>query len=90
MIRYSTNIKNDKTFYTDSNGLYAMKRTAGEYGRYIECNYYPLTRFMYLQSDLQRVSVLVDRPQGGTSPIEGVLEVMVNRRSITDDQRGVR
>ena len=46
VVRYSTNIKNEKTFYTDSNGLYAMKRTAGEYGRYIECNYYPLTRFV--------------------------------------------
>ena len=88
MIRYSTNIKNEKTFYTDSNGLYAMKRTAGEYGRYIECNYYPLTRFMYLQDQTSRVTVLVDRAQGGTSPSEGIMEVMFERITTTDDKRG--
>ena len=89
MVRYSTNIKNDKTFYTDSNGLYAMKRTAGEYGRYIECNYYPLTRFVSFKDSISRLTAFVDRAQGGTCPREGVAEIMFNRRSITDDNRGV-
>ena len=89
VIRYSTNIKNEKTFYTDSNGLYAMKRTAGEYGRYRECNYYPLTRFMYLEDHATRATVLVDRTEGGTVPAPGVLEVMFNRKSDSDDSRGV-
>ena len=87
-IRYHTNIKNDKTFYTDSNGLYAMKRTRGENGPYIENNYYPLTKFLYMEDSTHRFSVMVDRSEGGTSPADGLAEVMVNRVTANDDSRG--
>ena len=89
VVRYKTDIKNDKTFYTDSNGLYAMKRTRGENGPYIECNYYPVTRFANIEDNKSRLSVMVDRAEGATSPAEGVIEVMIFRRTDTDDQRGV-
>ena len=88
IIRYMTNIKNKGKFYTDGNGLYSMERTVGQYGPYIECNYYPLTRFIYLNDSTKRFSVTIDRAEGGGSTSEGVLEVMINRKTETDDIKG--
>ena len=87
--RYSTLVKNGNTYFTDSNGLYAMERERGKYGPFIECNYYPLTRFAYLEDEENRFSVLVDRGEGSTSPAEGAIEVMFQRESYMDDSRGV-
>lgn len=88
VVRYSTQLKSDRTFFTDANGLYAMEREREEHGKYVESNYYPITRFAYVQDANQRFTVMVDRGEGATSPKEGVLEVMFYRESKQDDHRG--
>lgn len=89
VLRYSSDIDSKSKFYTDSNGLYAIERQRGKYGPYIEANYYPLTSFIMLQDNKKRLAVMVDRAEGGTSPSDGVLELMVHRQGGTDDGRGV-
>ena len=86
-IRYHTNIKNDKTFYTDSNGLYAMKRTRDRFGPLHENNYYPMTRFAYVQGLTSRMTVMTDRASGCGSFSEGEISVIFNRRSPFGDSR---
>ena len=89
VVRYFSDIRNfNGSFTTDSNGLEKLTRFFGEKSQTIDINYFPLTRFIYLQDDSRRMTVMLDRAQGGTSPQQGVLEVMVNRRTLTDDSKG--
>lgn len=89
VVRYSTDIKNEKLFLTDSNSFTPIPRQSWKIPRFIECNYYPITRFISLADNENRFSVVVERSEGGTSPSEGVLEVMFNRVSTGDDSLGV-
>ncbi|KAL3141201.1 hypothetical protein ABBQ38_003541 [Trebouxia sp. C0009 RCD-2024] len=84
-------------FYTDANGREYLKRTRNfrpawnltvtepEAG-----NYYPLTAGAYIQdASRTELAVLTDRAQGGASLASGQLEVMLHRRTLFDDWRGV-
>ena len=88
VIRYFSKLKNKDEFYTDTNGIDSIKRIRGKNGPVMDKNYYPITKFAYIEDDSSRFSVIVDRTEGCTSPAEGVLEVMIARRSNQDDQRG--
>ena len=64
-------------------------------------NYYPINTAIYVDenektengSDLQKTgpsfAVLTDRTQGGGSILDGTIELMVHRRILADDYRGV-
>ena len=89
VIRYFSDVKNDGiVFTTDSNGLEKVERVFGEVSEVTDANYYPLTRFIYIQDSKLRQTVMLDRAEGGTSPEVGVIEVMVNRRTNLDDGKG--
>lgn len=42
-----------------------------------------------MQDETAEMAVLVDRAQGGSSLASGNIEVMVHRRTLNDDSRGV-
>ncbi|XP_074108776.1 lysosomal alpha-mannosidase II isoform X1 [Cotesia typhae] len=96
--KYSSNLQSDGTFYTDSNGREMIKRRRNYRPSWnvtleepIAGNYYPVTAKIYLE-DVEkkvRVSLLNDRAQGGTSMLDGELEVMLHRRLLNDDAFGV-
>lgn len=54
-------------------------------------NYYPVNSHLSIidTATKQRVSLLVDRSQGGTVLRDGNLEIMIQRRTTMDDARGV-
>ncbi|TYI90474.1 hypothetical protein E1A91_D03G126000v1 [Gossypium mustelinum] len=52
-------------------------------------NYYPINLGMYVKDDDKELSVLVDRSMGGASIKDGELELMLHRRLLHDDGRGV-
>jgi len=89
-------IANAGTYYTDSNGREFMRRERGyrptwnltEY-QPVSGNYYPINAAMYIEDDDTALSVAVDRSQGGGSIIDGSVELMVHRRTLVDDSRGV-
>ncbi|CAD0207116.1 unnamed protein product [Chrysodeixis includens] len=93
-IRYASNLVNNGAFYTDSNGRQTIKRMRDMRATYMPANvdnipgnFYPVTSKIYIE-DLQRnirMSVFTDRAQGGTSLIDGNIDLMLHRRIFTDD-----
>ncbi|KAL7554706.1 hypothetical protein ACHAWF_018221 [Thalassiosira exigua] len=100
--RYSTTIESGGIFYTDSNGREFVKRRRGDARVFgydtpdfnpeiepIAGNYYPVNTAMYLEDQSSSFTILTDRSQGGSSLSDGSLELMIQRRLLHDDARGV-
>jgi hypothetical protein len=96
VMRLSTPIKNEDTFFTDSNAReFIMRRRNYRPSWVLDVfepvagNYYPVNAAIYVEDEKASLAVLVDRSQGGASLAEGSLELMVQRRIVADDSRGV-
>lgn len=94
--KFSSNIKSDGIFFTDSNGRDMLRRTRfsredfeAMYNETESSNYYPVTANIALQDSKIRMAILNDRAQGGSSLSDGSLELMVHRRLLNDDAFGV-
>ena len=96
--RFDTDLVSNGIWYTDANGREMQKRIRDYRKTWslnntepVASNYYPVNSRMYLQ-DLTRglqLTVLTDRSQGGSSLKDGSLELMLHRRLLYDDHRGV-
>jgi len=99
---YTTSLYNNESFYTDSNGIGMVPRVWNYQPTWElnytnepqSCNYYPVTSCIFFvdQESGRRFSVVTDRSEGGTSTNYGAgsaLELMVHRRLLMDDGRGV-
>lgn len=75
-------------FYTDQNGFQIQKRVKVEKIG-VEGNYYPITTMAFIQDENIRLSLLTDHAQGAASWQPGFLEVMLDRRTLYDDSRGM-
>jgi hypothetical protein len=87
--------------WTDANGRTMIRRLRSErfswdskHADEVAGNYYPITSAVVLQDAAKdapgaSLTVLTDRAQGAASLQEGQLEVMLHRRTIVDDGRGV-
>ncbi|KAK6153871.1 hypothetical protein DH2020_013510 [Rehmannia glutinosa] len=91
-----TTIGNNKTFYTDSNGRDFLERIRDyradwdlQVNQPIAGNYYPINLGIYMKDENTEFSVLVDRSVGGSSIADGEVEIMLHRRLLNDDGRGV-
>ncbi|KAL3526248.1 hypothetical protein ACH5RR_010904 [Cinchona calisaya] len=94
--RIATSLRSNKTFYTDSNGRDFIKRERDyrsdwnlQVNQPIAGNYYPINLGIYLEDENLEFSVLVDRAVGATSLVDGQIELMLHRRLLHDDARGV-
>jgi alpha-mannosidase II len=78
IMRLKTSIKNNDTFFTDSNAFQMITRrnrdTLPPPG-----NYYPMTSSVAIQSADRRLTLHSSQPLGVASPREGHVEVMVDR-----------
>jgi Glycosyl hydrolases family 38 C-terminal domain len=93
--RLSTAINNVGVFYTDSNGREFMQRQINYRPSWnltviepVAGNYYPVNAAIYIEDSDAAMAVLVDRSQGGSSLLDGTVELMVQRRTLADDARG--
>ena len=100
-----TNINNVETinsnfttnyFYTDSNGLYMIKRyknysTKFEYthNETVSNNFYPVTSYMSIKDDDMKLNLFNDRPQSIGCLRTGEIIVILNRQSTVDDWKGL-
>ena len=96
------NFHNGGIFFTDSNGLGMIKRehadqksgykgTMGSDSKVTE-NYYPVTsaiQIIDIDDPTRQLLVMNDRTQGGSSIIDGSIELMQNRRIRSMDTKGV-
>jgi alpha-mannosidase len=94
--RFSTPIKSNQTFYTDSNGREFLERKLDSRPSWplqvfepVAGNYYPVNAAIYIEDEASSMAVLVDRTQGGSSLSDGAVELMAQRRILADDARGV-
>ncbi|KAA3456840.1 Lysosomal alpha-mannosidase [Gossypium australe] len=94
-----THMKTSKTFYTDSSGRDFLERVYSKLSKRLEpgsesacCRKLlpcMINLGMYVKDDDKELSVLVDRSVGGASIKDGELELMLHRRLLHDDGRGV-
>nr|XP_049466711.1 lysosomal alpha-mannosidase-like [Anopheles coluzzii] len=94
--RFESDIKSEGTFWTDSNGREMLRRVRNhrdtwelELSEPVPGNYFPVTAKITIEDERHRLSVLNDRAQGGSSLVDGQLELMVHRRLLRDDRFGV-
>jgi len=94
--RLTTPIKSNGVFYTDSNGREFQTRKRNSRPSWdlkvfqpVAGNYYPVNAAIYIEDTNASLTVLVDRSQGGASLSDGSIELMVQRRIVADDHRGV-
>jgi len=100
-LRYKTSLASRSTFYTDSNGREMMKRVRNQrpasypqpfdfHDEPIAGNYYPVNSMIALEEPGEaQMCIITDSTQGGTSLRDGELELMVLRRVLHDDAKGV-
>ncbi|XP_052196024.1 alpha-mannosidase [Diospyros lotus] len=94
--RMTANMVTNKVFYTDSNGRDFLERVRDhredwplQVHQPVAGNYYPLSLGIYTTDNKSEFSVLVDRAVGGASIEDGQVEIMLHRRILFDDSRGV-
>ncbi|KAJ0411263.1 hypothetical protein ATCC90586_004179 [Pythium insidiosum] len=101
ILRFDTKkaIKSAGTWYTDSNGLEFVTRVRNHRDtwdlklsddqEFVAANYVPITTGAYIKDDQHQLNIVTDRAQGAASLEDGQLEVMVHRRLLRDDEKGV-
>lgn len=87
-MRLSSSLKSGRSLYTDQSGLGMIRRDWVE-ELSLSGNHFPVTQAVYLQDQGHRLSLVVDHATGASSVQEGMLEVMVDRRTMYDDARGM-
>ncbi|XP_051940570.1 lysosomal alpha-mannosidase [Hippocampus zosterae] len=94
--RLDTDIKSSGIFFTDSNGREVLQRKKDfrptwnlKQSEPIAGNYYPINSRAFIKDDKDQLTVVTDRSQGGGSIQNGSLEIMLHRRLLYDDVRGV-
>ncbi|XP_055353535.1 alpha-mannosidase 2x-like [Paramacrobiotus metropolitanus] len=88
VIRFTTDLHNNLTFFTDANGFQMVKRRAS-HDLPMQANYYPATNMAFMQDDKSRLTIHMARAHGVGSQDVGQMEVMFDRILSQDDARGV-
>jgi hypothetical protein len=95
--RFKTTLVTNKTFYTDSNGRELQERILNYRATWpftqsepVAGNYYPVNALALLKGiNGDAFAIAVDSSVGGASLEDGQIELMVHRRLMVDDGRGV-
>lgn len=89
IVRYKTDIENKGIFYSDLNGFQMSRRET--YAKIpVQGNYYPMPSIAFMQGlDGRRFSVHSRQSLGAASLKNGWLEIMLDRRLVRDDGRGL-
>eukprot|EP00252_Welwitschia_mirabilis_P009727 TRINITY_DN2252_c0_g1_i1.p1 TRINITY_DN2252_c0_g1~~TRINITY_DN2252_c0_g1_i1.p1 ORF type:complete len:525 (+),score=82.78 TRINITY_DN2252_c0_g1_i1:173-1576(+) len=88
--RFKTSLNNNRVFFSDLNGFQTVRRET--YDKIpLQGNYYPMPSFAFLQDDFHatRFSVHSRQSLGVASLKNGWLEIMLDRRLVRDDGRGL-
>ncbi|XP_036590941.1 alpha-mannosidase 2x isoform X2 [Trichosurus vulpecula] len=87
-LRIQTDIESEGTFFTDLNGFQIQPR------RYLkklplQANFYPMPAMAYIQDSQSRLTLHTAQALGVSSLSNGQLEVILDRRLMQDDNRGL-
>jgi len=98
--RIGTELESAGECYTDSNGREMIRRkrdfreswsyNATDHGEPVAGNYFPVTTGIFVRDKRAQLTVLTDRSQAGSGCVrDGEVELLVHRRLLKDDSRGV-
>jgi lysosomal alpha-mannosidase len=96
--KFASSLNSKSTFFTDANGREVLKRVVNYRSDFVmnvtepvAGNYYPVNSRIFLQDlyDDAQLTIVTDRTQGGSSLSSGEIELMTNRRTTSDDDKGV-
>ena len=94
--RFSTSIQSAGELLTDSNGREMLHRQRNFRPTWnlsqtepVAGNYFPINAAAAIRDSEAQLTVLVDSSVGGASLADGQLEIMLHRRILQDDSRGV-
>ena len=99
VLKVGTNLQSKGTFYTDSNGREMVRRQRFARGpsypplvdnEPVAENYYPVNSMISVDDGRNELAVVTDVSMGGSSMVDGQVELMVHRRVQKDDSRGVQ
>ena len=99
VMKFASGLASKGAFYTDSNGREMVKRVRDQRGpsypplvvsEPVAGNYYPVNSMLSLDDGSSEMVVVTDVSMGGASMHDGELELMVHRRVLKDDSRGVQ
>lgn len=83
--RFETKFKTEGEFYTDANGRQMLKRIRDKRETWdlqmqepVSGNYYPINTKIVIEEGNNRLAVLTDRACGGSSMVDGTVELMVS------------
>ncbi|OQV21444.1 Alpha-mannosidase 2x [Hypsibius exemplaris] len=88
VLRLTTDIRNNLTFHTDSNGFQIIQRRVSHVLP-MAANYYPATSMGFMEDDRSRLTLHLTQAHGVGSQRNGEIEVMIDRFLMQDDGRGV-
>ncbi|ETO29479.1 Epididymis-specific alpha-mannosidase-like protein [Reticulomyxa filosa] len=90
--RWSTSLDSNGLMYTCQNALEYVERTyQPNLDERIGANYYPTASQAYLcdSTDKYRFATIVNQAHGVSSLVNGEIELMLHRRCLSDDHKGV-
>ena len=90
--RFTTDIGNNATWYTDANGREFQRRVRNYRQTYpweptepVAGNYFPVTSAVWMADASEALVLAVDRSEGASSLVDGQLELMLHRRTLRSD-----
>ncbi|KAG2466885.1 MA2A1 mannosidase, partial [Polypterus senegalus] len=87
-MRITSDVNSNDRFFTDLNGFQIQpRRTLGTLP--LQANFYPLTTMAYIQDEQVRLTLHSAQSLGVASLRSGQLEVIMDRRLMQDDNRGL-
>jgi hypothetical protein len=96
IIRFNTNIKSNGQLLTENNGFSSLVRKYRNWPNDASkslyptaSNFYPLVYHATIGDETVQLSVVVNSTRGVASLSDGSIEIMVHRRCLVDDGRGV-
>jgi len=95
--RISTDLKTEGRCFSDSNGREMLERRRDFRATWklnqteeVAGNYYPVTTALFIRDEAAQLTMLTDVSQAGTGCVrDGEIELMIHRRLLKDDGRGV-
>ncbi|KAE8618087.1 hypothetical protein XENTR_v10009274 [Xenopus tropicalis] len=87
-MRLSTDIQSEDIFFTDLNGFQVQPRRFFK-KLPLQANFYPMPTMAYIQDEQNRLTLHTAQALGVSSLKNGELEVILDRRLMQDDNRGL-